>query len=408
MTITLLLDLDDTLLEDEMDAVFIPAYFRALEQALAPLVPAERLRPALQAAAGWMMGNRDPALTLRQVFNRHFLPAIGRRWEEIAPLVERFYEQDYPRLQQLTRPRPGARAFVRWALARGLRLVVATNPLFPLAAQHWRLRWAGLPPEDFPFACISSYETFHFAKPSAWYFAELLARLGWPSGPLLMVGDDWTLDVAPCLEIGLPVFHLIAAGDAGRPQAAEEREGLIGRGSLADLQALLEETPAPEGWQPDWQRPATLVAALAATPAALQAHLAAQPESAWRQSPAPGAWSATEILCHLRDVEREINLPRLRRILTEEDAFIAARETDRWAQERGYAAEDGRRALDDFIAARRETLGLLSALSPQQWARGLRHSIFGRSTLREMVFFIWRHDREHLRQAMENLGLPVA
>ncbi len=399
MTITLLLDLDDTLLLDEMETVFAPAYFRALGQTLFRRVPPQQLNAALLAASARMMENRHPGRTLRQVFDQTFFPAVGLQPEALAAEIERFYAQEYPRLQSLTRPAPGVQDFVAWAFSQGYRVAIATNPLFPLEAQHWRLRWAGLPPEDFPFACISSYETFHFTKPSPWYYAEMLARLGWPEAPVLMVGDSPTLDIAPCLEIGLPVFQVQREG-TGRPRAADPSAAPAGYGTLADLKHALE-TGSLRPAAPDWQRPAALLAALAATPAALHARLAALPPADWTQRPAPASWSLTEILCHLRDVEREVNLPRLRRVLAEEDAFITARETDAWASERNYAAQDGPQALADFIAARRETLALLAALSPEQWQRGLRHSIFGRSTLRELVFFTWRHDRDHLRQALE-------
>jgi len=68
MPITLLLDLDDTLLETNMDT-FIPAYFKALSGALAEKVAPEVMIPALTGGTKAMMGNMDPALTLREVFD---------------------------------------------------------------------------------------------------------------------------------------------------------------------------------------------------------------------------------------------------------------------------------------------------------------------------------------------------
>ncbi len=76
MPITLLLDLDDTLLETNMD-VFIPAYFKALSAALAEKVAPEVMIPALTGGTKAMMVNMDPALTLREVFDAHFFPKLG-------------------------------------------------------------------------------------------------------------------------------------------------------------------------------------------------------------------------------------------------------------------------------------------------------------------------------------------
>ena len=38
----------------------------------------------------------------------------------------------------------------------------------------------------------------------------------------------------------------------------------------------------------------------------------------------------TEIICHLRDVEREVNLPRIRRVLAEQNPFLVGEVTDVW------------------------------------------------------------------------------
>jgi len=97
-------------------------------------------------------------------------------------------------------------SFVEEALGRGYRLAIATSPLFPLTAIQQRLAWAGLPVEKYPFAVVSSYETFHFAKPNPAYYAEMLARLGWPEGPVVMVGNELVNDVSPARQSGLPVF----------------------------------------------------------------------------------------------------------------------------------------------------------------------------------------------------------
>ena len=56
--------------------------------------------------------------------------------------------------------------------------MVATNPIFPRKAILHRLSWAGLAPEQVPFALITDYERFHFAKPNPAFFAEILAQLG--------------------------------------------------------------------------------------------------------------------------------------------------------------------------------------------------------------------------------------
>ena len=77
---------------------------------------------------------------------------------------------------------------VDWAFAKGYRVAIATDPLFPRKAVYHRIRSAGLAPERFEL--VSSFETFHFTKSHPAYFAEVLGRLGWPNEPVLMVGND--------------------------------------------------------------------------------------------------------------------------------------------------------------------------------------------------------------------------
>ena len=189
MHITLLLDLDDTLLNTNMDA-FIPAYFRALSAALADKVAPEVMLPALLSGTKAMQANLDPALTLREVFDAYFFPGIKLDRLVLEESINQFYDEVFPKLGSLTSPIPEAVRLVEWAFEQGHRVAIATNPLFPLRAIQHRLRWAGLPPEKYPFALVTSYENFHFTKETVAYYPEILAQLGWPDDPAVMVGDD--------------------------------------------------------------------------------------------------------------------------------------------------------------------------------------------------------------------------
>ncbi len=64
-------------------------------------------------------------------------------------------------------------------------------------------------------------------------------------------------------------------------------------------------------------------------------------------------------------MEREVNLPRIRKVLAEQNPFLAGEVTDVWVKERHYADQDGPQALADFTAARKETLGLLDGLEAE-------------------------------------------
>jgi FMN phosphatase YigB (HAD superfamily) len=389
MTFTLLLDLDDTLLDSNMDT-FIPAYFQALSGALADKVAPEVMLPALMGGTKRMMVNTDPALTLREVFDAYFFPKLNARRADLQPAIEKFYDEVFPTLSHLTRPRPGAVDLVKWAIAHGHRLVIATNPLFPLKAVHHRLRWAGLFPEKYHFALVTSYENCHFTKENLAYFPEIMGQLGWPADPLVMAGNDPDMDLRPAQRAGFPVFWVKKV-----KETASEHPDLP-QGTLEEFRPWLESTD-PKSLQPAFTAPEAMLALLRSTPAALATLTRDLPPDGYLCQPKPDEWCLTEILCHLRDVEREVSLPRIQKVLAEENPFIAGEDTDRWARERRYAGQDGRAALAEFTAARKETLSLLAGLA-SEWSRPARHAFFGPVTLQELMGFVAEHDRLHLQQ----------
>lgn len=393
MTLRLLLDLDDTLLNSNIEAL-IPVYFQKLTAHLSDQLPQERLLMELVRGTRTMYASADPLKTLEQVFSDTFYPPLGATREALAAQIDDFYERIFPELQPLTSPRADAQEFVAWAFAQGFDVSVATDPLFPRKAILHRLRWADLAPEWTPFSLVSDFETFHFAKVSQSYYPEFLLRLGWAAEPVVMIGDSLERDIFPARQAGLPAFWLRAEG-----QSAPEAEG-IPQGTFADLRRWLE-TVDPASLLPDFSAPQALLAALPASVAVLHTLTLNAPAASWTSRPAPGEWALTEILCHLRDVEREVNLPRFQAALKDENAFIVGQETDSWAKERDYIKQDGLQAFQDYASARLELLALLKTLTPEQWQRKVRHTIFGPTSLRELAGFMLEHDQAHVRQAWQ-------
>jgi FMN phosphatase YigB (HAD superfamily) len=398
LSLTLLLDLDNTLLVNNMDT-FVPAYLGAWSRLVANFVDPKRFVDALLGGTRQMTRNRRPDATLQEVFEAFFFPALQVDVAQFREIAERFYAQVFPTLRGLTKPRPEAVALVEQALARGYRLAIATNPLFPLTAIQQRLAWAGLPVESFSFAMVPSYERFHFTKPEPAYFAEMLGFLGWPDGPVVMVGDDLELDIHPARKAGIPAFWLAHPGSEGAGSIAGP-DGPTMTGSLEDILPWLEKTPA-EDLTPDYNSPAAMLATLRANPAVLNSLCRQIPAATWVRRPLPGEWCLTEVVCHLRDVDQEVNTPRLQKLLAENNPFIPGMDTDRWAEERNYIQQDGPQALAQFIVQRSKLLETLDALQKGDWQRTARHAIFGPTPLIELVGIIARHDRMHLRQVQE-------
>jgi hypothetical protein len=112
-------------------------------------------------------------------------------------------------------------------------------------------------------------------------------------------------------------------------------------------------------------------------------------------------FSLVEQACHLRDLEREGYLVRVRRILSEKLPTLENFDGTAVAAERDYLSQDARVAAQEFAAARREVTGLLAATTPGDLER---EAMFGgrRITLRELVELMEEHDLAH-REEIEDL-----
>ncbi|MCC6187985.1 MAG: DinB family protein [Anaerolineales bacterium] len=406
MITTLLFDLDDTLLGNDM-GVFLPAYFQTITEHFAGEPRAERLVAEMLNATRAMMANTDPARVLLDVFSDCFSPAMGWTPEAWMAKFDAYYAGPYGALEPLTTRRPAARAILDWAFASGYDVAITTGPVFTLPALRGRLRWAGV--DDYAFALVTASTNSHFAKPHPEYFAEVLGRLGRRPEQALVVGDDWHKDILPAAALGMPTYWINAASaaDTGTaPQAARAARldwvdaQPVGQGTLDDFAAWapahvpgLPEAPVPPGRAYPYL--------LAGSLAALHGTLAGLPAPRWPTRPAPSEWSLTEIVCHLRDVEREVNLPRLRTVVENNNPFIAGADTDPWATERDYGAQSGPEALIAFSAARQEAIRFLRAQPANIWSRTARHAIFGPTLLSEIVGWVLDHDRIHLDQVRQ-------
>ncbi|MEW6403286.1 MAG: DinB family protein [Chloroflexota bacterium] len=393
MTLTLLLDLDDTLLNTNMDT-FIPAYFQALSVQLAPHVEPETMLRALLGATRRMMASEDPSCILQNVFESYFYTKLGVSKEGLAQEIEKFYDEIFPTLQQITAQVEGAKEFVEWAVAQGYRIVIATDPLFPRKAIYHRIRWAGFEPERFEL--VSSFEHFHFTKSHAAYYAEVLGRIGWPDGPVLMVGNDMERDILPAQRLGLATWHIEAGAASGSgPEAGA-------RGKLEHLPSWLESTDLST-LEPSLKSRESVMAILQASPASLSSLCADVDSSLWQHRPGSDDWGLTELACHLRDTEREIHHMQIKLLTQQAEPFIPRPDTSVWASRRNYQNENGRVALEEFTQARVKTIAFLKDVPVDDWNHRARHAIFGPTNFLEVVGFMADHDRMHIQQAWRTI-----
>jgi hypothetical protein len=148
------------------------------------------------------------------------------------------------------------------------------------------------------------------------------------------------------------------------------------------------------------------IAALGRTPEAVDAMLGRLPEAWVWHRPAPGEWSAAEVVGHFIHGDRTDWIPRARIILE----HGAARPFDPFDPDGSVAAATGHTAAElvaTFRAVRAANIAALLSLDlgPTDLDRVGIHPAFGQVTLRQLLATWATHDHVHLAQLSQALSV---
>lgn len=108
-------------------------------------------------------------------------------------------------------------------------------------------------------------------------------------------------------------------------------------------------------------------------PALLEATFAKVPLEARQWRPAPGKWSAHEIIVHCADSEANAH-SRIRYLAAEKDPLIVGYDQDTWARDFDYHSHPVELAFATIRAVRANTVPLIKKLTEAQWAKVGRHT----------------------------------
>jgi hypothetical protein len=140
---------------------------------------------------------------------------------------------------------------------------------------------------------------------------------------------------------------------------------------------------------------------LAETPRAIASLLDKMGPGKAYEAPAPGKWSAGEVVAHLADCELVFGF-RLRQTLAEIGPTIQPFDQDKWAK--SYRGIEPQEALAAFTAFRRWNLLMLEAVLPAAAARTVTHPERGTMTFQTIVETMAGHDLNHLGQIRRIAG----
>lgn len=118
--------------------------------------------------------------------------------------------------------------------------------------------------------------------------------------------------------------------------------------------------------------------------------------------PAPGKWSAREIVHHLADSEMTAAI-RLRLLLVVERPTIHGYDQDAFAAKLHYDRPH-EASLEAFRYARECTAQILERLSEEEWLREGTHTEVGAFSVTRWLEIYGTHAHSHARQIVEALG----
>lgn len=200
-------DLDDTLLGNKTD-VFMEAYLKLMDAYMAGQPYADAVIPALLAGARETVKSTDTAVSNEEVIWGVITKTLGENSKEVRARFDRFYAEEFSKIQSVTTFRPEAREIMDYCFGQGLTVVVATNPLFPRVAIEERLRWAGVPVSEFAYARVTTLENSTTTKPHTSYYEQICEEVGVEPAECLMVGDSWVNDMEPAMALGMRSFWI--------------------------------------------------------------------------------------------------------------------------------------------------------------------------------------------------------
>ena len=146
---------------------------------------------------------------------------------------------------------------------------------------------------------------------------------------------------------------------------------------------------------------------LADTPRRLAVLLRGRPDAALSRRPEPDAWSAKEIVAHLRDADEQLAYWIDLILANDASPPLVRSAPDPIAEERQYRRQHAGEAWNAFSRRRDDVAARLRRLDGTKWSRAGRDAQRGPVTIADLVMSFLRHDDEHLDQIARALeGRP--
>lgn len=121
----------------------------------------------------------------------------------------------------------------------------------------------------------------------------------------------------------------------------------------------------------------------------------------------PEGWSAHDVLAHLLSIHYKANVQRVKLIVEEDHPLIPNVDEEAALRESGMQGWAVERLLDEYAAARAESVAWLRSLPEGALARTGQHSVAGEISAADVLHHIAYHDLVHVAQIAKLLYAPL-
>ena len=196
-------DLDGTLLPLD-EKLFVDIYFTELSKVFSEYnIESNKLVEAIWTATHEIIKN-DGKRTNEEAFWEKFKSIINIDLSNVKEVLEKFYANEFfTKLKKCSTENNLAKVAVELAKKNGRKVVLATNPVFPIDALV-RLKWTGLDIDDFDY--VTHYSNSSFSKPNPKYYLDLCKKLDVEPKDCLMIGNDERQDIFAASSAGMNCY----------------------------------------------------------------------------------------------------------------------------------------------------------------------------------------------------------
>lgn len=154
----------------------------------------------------YIMPQNDGSKLNSELFYEYCKDELNLNRQDIEEPMDELYRTTYQEAKVTASKIDGMDDVLKTLKAKGKRLFLTTNPIFPLIAILGRLHWGELDENNFVY--ISNYDICHYAKPNSNFYKEIMENYNLKPEETMLIGNSYEDDILPAFDLKLRSYYL--------------------------------------------------------------------------------------------------------------------------------------------------------------------------------------------------------